>query len=1150
MMQVCPNCGEENPERFRLCGFCGAALRPEAAHEGEERKVVSALFVDIVGFTARSHRADPEDVVAALAPYQARLRHEIERFGGVREKFIGDAVVGVFGAPIAHEDDAERAVRAALSIIDAIEELNGKDPSLDLAVRAAVNTGEGLVSLQAAHRAGEGIVTGDVVNTASRLQGVAPVGGVVVGELTYRSTRSSITYEELEPVTVKGKPEPVPVWLAIAPRSRITIDRVADASTPFIGRKYDLLALEALYSRALHEESVQLVTVVGEPGVGKSRLLGEFASFVEREPELIQWRQGRCLPYGEGITFWALSEIIKAQAGILESDGSEQASNKLGAAIEEMIEDESEREWFKARLGPLVGVKSSEETEIVERGESFTAWRRFLEAEACRRPLILVFEDLHWADPATVEFIEHLVDWSDNVPLFVICVARPELYDNHPGWGGGKHNSNTIGLSPLSDDETAELIAQLVPAEKVSDEIRTSLLERAGGNPLYAEEFARMILESDRVTANGSSAPGGSQVPFPESLHALIAARLDGLSTGQKPILQDASVAGRSFWTGALCSIGGTDNTTVTQALHELTLKELVRPARTSSMESQDEYSFWHALIREVAYAQIPRVARFRKHWAMATWIEHITDDGAAERAELILHHYRQALTLARASGAGEEIHLLEEGTRRFLVMAGDRAVPLDAAKSAGYYAEALDLFSVGEPGRGEILVKAAEVCGGIGRFEESQDYLTQALGEFRAAGELAQEGGALAKLAKSFRDSGDTERSRDLMAKAIPILEKEGSSDELAFAYVQRAGDRLFSGSPSEALLLTDRALHLAEETSNSENVARALAVMGLARCELGDDAGIRDLRRALDITLDLGKPSWISNCYVALAYTTWLSEGPEQAEALYNQAIDVGDKRGVISDSMWARAESVWPLFDLGKWDEVLTRTDDVVEWERIQGGSQLRAMTLPYKAAVLLHRGGVDEASALTEIFLPLARDIGDLQVLVPALAIGSAARAAAGDSSASDLLIEELAERSRPTPSWRARFLPDAVRLLCSMGWLERARELVLREDQVVTSRDHLSVATAEAVLAGAQERFEEAEAMFGEVAQRWQTYGAALEHAQVLLEAGRCALRLGHIESARTSLHEAKDCFARLNATRCESEVDDCLVELGQKELQT
>ncbi len=1147
-MLVCPNCGEENPQRFRLCGFCGASLRPEETLAGEERKVVSVLFVDIVDFTARSHRSDPEDVMAALAPYQARLREEIERFGGMREKFIGDAVVGVFGAPVAHEDDAERAVRAALSIIDAIEELNQKHPSLELAVRAAVNTGEGLVSLRSAHRAGEGIVTGDVANTASRLQGVAPVGGVVVGELTYRSTKTAINYEQLEPVMVKGKPDPLPVWRAIAPRSRVTVDRVADARTPFIGRKYDLLALEALYRRALHERSVQLVTVVGEPGVGKSRLIVEFWAFIERQTELIQWRQGRCLPYGEGITFWPLSEIIKAGAGILESDGSEQASIKLDAAIEEVIEDEAEREWFKARLAPLVGARSTDETEIVDRGESFTAWRRYLEAQANRRPMILVFEDLHWADPATVEFIEHLVDWSEGIPLFVICAARPELYDNHPGWGGGKHNSNTIGLSPLSDEETGELIGSLFLRAAVSQEIKSSLLERAGGNPLYAEEFARMIVERGLLDVMTASGPGDlKQFPFPETLQALIAARLDGLSVTQKAILQDASVAGRSFWSEALAAIGGADEATIRQALHELTLKELVRPARLSSMENQEEYSFWHALVRDVAYGQIPRAARARKHLAMATWIEQIAADGLEDRAELVAHHYRQALELARASGNTEEARQLELGTRRFLVMAGDRAAALDAAKAARYYREALDLLPPDDPARGQTLVKASDMAVCIGEFGASQEFLREAIAGFRAAGEGGKEGTALAKLSKSFRDSGDTERSRELLTSAIEVLQREGTTDELSYAYVQLGGDWLFSGSPSEALQWADKALHLAEGSGSLEDQARALGIRGLARCELAETDGIEDLRRALAITKELDKPEWITSAYVALAYMTWLSEGPQQAEALYDQAIEIGEKRGVIGDSMWARAESVWPLFDLGEWDEVLSRTQHVVEWEELHGGTQMRAMTLPYKAAVILHRGGVDEAVSMTESFLDLAREIGDLQVVVPALAVGGVAHAAAGDHPTATSLIHELSARSRPAPNWKGRFLPDAVRVLRSAGSID-SDGLVLQEDQVAATRDVNSVFTAQALLAAAEERWEEAEAMFGDLAQRWERYGAVLEHGQALLEGGGCSIQLGHTDAARISFSEAKKVFARLGATRLEADVDAALAALDSANL--
>jgi class 3 adenylate cyclase len=409
-MAVCPNCGEDNPERARLCMMCGTVLDQALRPQSEERKVVSVLFVDLVGFTARSHDADPEDVRAALGPYHQRLKREIEGFGGTVEKFIGDAVMAVFGAPVAHEDDAERAVRAALRITDAIEELNESNTNLDLSIRAAVNTGEGLVNLSARPQAGEGMVTGDVVNTASRLQGVAPVNGVVVGEITYRSTKDFIVYEEMEPVAVKGKPGPVPVWRAVSARSRYGVDVEARYRTAFIGREMDLTLLKATYQRTLRESSLQLVTIVGEPGVGKSRLLAEFDIYVDEQEEIVFWRQGRSLPYGEGITFWALGEIVKAHAGIKESDSPEVAGDKLATVVSAVVRDESDRAWLQTRLAPLVGATSSGGG--AEKEQSFTAWLRFFEAMAATRPLVLVFEDLHWGDEPLLEFVEHLVEWS------------------------------------------------------------------------------------------------------------------------------------------------------------------------------------------------------------------------------------------------------------------------------------------------------------------------------------------------------------------------------------------------------------------------------------------------------------------------------------------------------------------------------------------------------------------------------------------------------------------------------------------------------------------------------------------------------------------------------------------------------------------
>jgi class 3 adenylate cyclase len=460
-MLSCPSCGADIPGGFSFCGRCGTPLTSAPASQAEERKVVTVLFCDLVGFTARSDKADPEDVQARLRPYHTQLRREIERFGGTLDKFIGDGVMAVFGAPVAHEDDPERAVRCALGTLVAITELNRTQPALELQVRIGISTGEAVVSLGGS-RETEGVV-GDVVNTASRLEGVAPVGGIVVGEPTWRATSNLFDYEPLPPVRVKGKTEPLAIWRAVAARSRFGIGVEQRILTPFVGREDELDLLKRLQARSLREHAVQLVTIIGEPGVGKSRLVQELFRFVDAQEELVGWRQGHCLPYGEGIAFWALGEIIKAEAGILESDQPEQAAAKLASALKVVEDDPGEREWISARLAPLIGL-TAEAAGAVERSEAFAAWRRFLEAIATRKPLVIVVEDLHWADEALLAFLDHLVDWSSDVPLLMVCTARPELYERAPGWGGGKRNATTLGLSPLSDAEISQLLAGLLPS--------------------------------------------------------------------------------------------------------------------------------------------------------------------------------------------------------------------------------------------------------------------------------------------------------------------------------------------------------------------------------------------------------------------------------------------------------------------------------------------------------------------------------------------------------------------------------------------------------------------------------------------------------------------------------------------------------------
>ena len=541
---ICPRCGKENGDDARFCNDCAAPLADAATASGEERKIVSILFCDLVGFTAASEDADPEDVRARIRPYHASLRHELERYGGTVEKFIGDAVMAVFGAPVAHEDDPERAVRAGLRIIEAIAELNEREPDLDLQVRVGINTGPAVVSLQARPERGEGFVAGDVVNTAARIQAAAPVNEVAVSQETFRQTERVITYEPLAEVDAKGKSAPVRLYRAIEARARFGADLIRTQETLFVGREVEKTLLQGLFDRCARDSTVELVTLVGEPGVGKSRLCAELYRYTDERPALIRWRQGRCLPYGEGITFWALGELVKSHAGIFESDSPDAAMTKLDEALPEV----EERDWLRARLLPLLGIDSGGSE---SREESFAAWRRFVESIASDGPAVVVVEDLHWADPPLLDFLSYFSEWAGGVPLLLVCTARPELFEKHGSWGARTRNAHTINLSPLSENETSELVQGLLE-QSVSEQVRQTILERAGGNPLYAEEFVRLV--ADRGLADTSEG-----VAFPDSVQALIAARLDTLSPDRKGLLQDAAVVGKVFWSGALAAMGGLD---------------------------------------------------------------------------------------------------------------------------------------------------------------------------------------------------------------------------------------------------------------------------------------------------------------------------------------------------------------------------------------------------------------------------------------------------------------------------------------------------------------------------------------------------------------------------------------------------------------
>jgi class 3 adenylate cyclase len=1136
-MATCRTCGAESPDRYRFCGACGAPL--DGVGVVEERKVVSVLFVDLVDFTRRSHAADPEDVRASLTLYFSRLKREIERYGGTVEKFIGDAVVAVFGVPSAHEDDAERAVRAALRIMEAIEEMNEAKPDLDLAARAAVDTGEVVVALGGTRSTEQGIV-GNVMNTTARMQSAAPPGAVVVGEATYRSTVHFIHYEQLEPALLKGKPDPVPMWRALSARSRYGVD-VGRSATPFVGRDFELAALDNAFDRVVRDRTLQLVTIVGEPGVGKTRLVAEFFTRVDNRNELVYWRQGRSLSYGDGISLWPLSEVVKAHAGILETDSATEARDKLAVAVAAVVDDAVDRDWLVARLGPLVGVEKPESVEAVDRQESFTAWTRFLEAVALRTPLVIVFEDLHWAGDTVLDFLDHLMEWAATAPLLLVCTARPELYEHRRGWGGGKHNSQTISLAPLSDEDSARLVDALVSRGALSQSLQGALLERAGGNPLYAEEFVRMLRDRGLLQSHPSDrAPEGAvDIPLPDSIHALIAARLDTLSLEHKALLHDASVLGKVFWVGALSEMAHSNEPSVVASLQELAGKEFVRRHRYSSIADQQEYSFRHGLIKDVAYAQIPRGGKALKHTAAAGWIEQIAGTRVRDHAELIAYHYHRSYQLA-AREEGTELDDLRAVARQALVRAGERAMQLDVSKAEGYYSQALELSSQDRRERAVIaagLVDASWLAGRITSSDAERAY-EDAIDELLACDDRACAGEVMVKLSRVQWERGDRTSGRRNLARAVDVLEHEEPGPQLAFVYAQLAGEKWASGATSECLEWCDKTIALASKLGAEDQAIRARSIRGCARCDAGDLEGLEEVRRGLAQALEAGLGRETCIQYNNLGYLQWLSKGPSEAIRTYEEGIAFAEGRGLALEALWMRTSLEEALYDLGRWDEVVEIADETIARSQEHGYGEAMLAAAADKLQVVMRRAELDDAALLRPELLRQARDSGEAQLLVPALLVEALAEGTDRGSTVRELGEVVLADRSF---EW-LRHLSEVSRVLAGAGLDEMLEELLELVDTPYPRHRH-SLATGRALLVEARRDHEAAARLYLEAASAWQRFGCALEHGHARLGAGRTLLRSGDRRAADESLRRARDAFSSLGARRLEHEALRLLQEL-------
>jgi DNA-binding SARP family transcriptional activator len=1071
------------------------AAEPRPAPPRQERKTVTVLVAEV----AAASGLDPEDLERSVGPLLASVRAAIERHGGTAEPLFANGFLGVFGAPLAHDDDPIRAVRAALEL---------RDSRGAASTRVGIETGPALVTVDG----GRVAVTGEVLGEASRLQVMARVGSVIVGEATRRLSEARVEYEPVGPGT----------W---APRGLRRREPGPLPGSPFIGRTQELSLLERLAARAREERSVQLVTIVAEPGGGKTRLLQELRSDLAASTPSPVWLQGSCLPYGDGVTYWALGEIVKAWAGILESDESEASAAKIAAVAADLEPDAGRRPWLERGLRALIGIEHSPSS--ADREQAFAPWRQFLEALAGRAPTIVAFEDIHWADEAFLGFLDHLVSRASGVPLMVVCTARLDLLEAHPGWAGGKRNATTIALEPLSQSETQDLLRGLLGRQPEPETVR-----RAGGNPLFAHELASIV-------GAGSS---GESIAVPESLQAVIAAHLDALPPELKALAADAAVVGEVFWPGAVASMAGEDEAEVESRLLRLVAHDVARRRRPSSVARQSEYAFLHVLVRDVAYGQIPRRDRIAKHRAAGAWIEQLAGDRVTNYAELIAHHYVEALDIAR--GLDDEVTADELRPRAaaFLALAGEGARTVEITRAEGFFRRALEMTPPDDPAHGRLLARLAEVADLTGRLPEAERLGEQAIAELRAHGNMFDAGEAMGVLVATKWRLGrpDAERRR-LAREAVHALEGMGPSPALVKAYSRMATHELHAARARECDAWSRRALAVARALGSRTLELQPLHLLGILRFESGDQAGIDDIREAVRIGLEAGLSWETATAQSNLAATIWVSDGPAAALEIKLATAEFAASRGLGALERTIRAESLWQLHDAGRWDDAIDLADDLIATEGDGAPSRVTTMARTVRGRILADRGRTKEASDLETDVLPRARELGDPQDLGPALAAAAALRQAVGDLDGAAEFVAELERVTRGRDrSQRIHELPHAARVCLAAGTTAVAEALIAKRGLPAYTRARLCIASARAIFAEARGQLATAAQRHAVAAEGWRAFGNPAEEAHALLGQARCLIGLGRAKDARPPLRVAGDLGRALGAVLVVGEAERLL----------
>ena len=1118
---TCPSCGAGVPAGARFCSTCGAALEEMAP--GEERKLVTVLFADVTGSTALGEQLDPERMREVMGTFFAAMREEIEAEGGTVEKFIGDAVMAAFGVPASHEDDPARALRAATRMLRRLADVNealAASHGVTLQIRIGVNTGRVLAST--APKPGEAMVTGDAVNAASRLQGTADPDTVVVGERTARSVRG-FRFEDLGPLELKGKTEPVRAYRVAGETPAATDRGVHGLRAPIIGRDNELTLLSSIFERTAAEMRPNLVTIYGDAGVGKSRLTQEFLARAERRLPTPTVVTGRCLPYGEGVTYWPLAEILKSVAGVLDTDPTELVLDKIRKTGAALLDEQTTSDPARATaaLAYTVGVEDPDHTfSNLEprqvRAETSAAWRSFFSALAGGGVAIAVVEDIHWADPELLELLEELAERVEGAVLF-LCPTRPDLTTRRPDWGGGRRNFSAVALEPLSENEAESLIQLLLDIDELPPSVHAKILERAEGNPFFLEEIIRHLIDEGRVVHDGGrwrAAAGIGEVVIPDTVQGVLASRMDLLEPTEKRALQAAAVVGRVFWPGPLTELLE-DGDDVEASLRELERRDLIVSRLTSSIAGEPEFIFKHVLTRDVAYESLPRRARRGSHASVARWLERTAGERAREFLELLAHHYGTAI-----AADPEPDEALRSRAFDYLLRASDDARSKQVVKKAQRLAdEGLSLAS-------DDLerARALELLG-LAFFTDYQGDLAWKYFKEAAYTRAATEPADPEKVAYLCARACDMPSRWPGSMRSIPEPEEVRALLELGFA-------NLPPGDSEVAVRL---------------QCIRASTPFAFPQVELSDEEMLACERAGLDaaeMAMRLGRTDLASNAFDSAG-------GYATSRGLYRRALSIHARRAELLPQLSDPFE-IGDLYAMGAWGTFeLGRYDDTLRWAE-EGRATVRGQVAAtqihlegWLATARYRTGDWDRALEAFEHVRVLLDERRDSPPYFATNAYAAAAliAIARGDAVESDRL-QDLMLSIGSSP----RLFPWLVRCLVERGELAEARRQM--EHTPSAWRIHAAEAyEARLEFVAASEAWDEASGLAAEARAYAEEAGALVVPLFADRLEGRAALAAGDVDSAVELLGSAtsgfRDRLAPWEAARTKVDLARALARAGR-----